>query len=377
MPNVSKQFMEFSTLPKSIAQLAMFSDVVSLLKKSTDIDISRVSYGSMDKFFRLLGGKFQANMKRPYIQRDSRLQALYMCAKFDQVTDLASGNATYMFINDVGLYQDFLEKTKVNLKMNIMREFNSYLESWNVEPKMSMLPAYLLYSCINNESDVHLVTALMQPKHYTFCVHYPQHGPTSYAVTISTMDIESAECVKFLQGVYGNRLNNSVPFGSIYVRSLKPRGFVDVDGVVRPAYDSKDAEDEDMVTESLTPLNPQSMEELNKVECCPKNYTFNHIRAAVNLMFYREAFGKYVEPGIPDNALFRNTLGTHLQVHVAPAIQRTGSTKASHFRSGFFRTLRSDFYKAQKGKTLWVNATYVNRCGNVETIHKSRDLRIE
>lgn len=85
------------------------------------------------------------------------------------------------------------------------------------------------------------------------------------------------------------------------------------------------------------------------------------IKLLINTIFYIEAFPDCVIDGTPDEVksfkrFYGATKRMKLKTHES-LIDRSGVTP--HFRSGYFKTLSSKFYKHKRGQVVFVHSTFV------------------
>ncbi len=100
----------------------------------------------------------------------------------------------------------------------------------------------------------------------------------------------------------------------------------------------------------------------------------NAFRLAINTIAYMKCFPECVSEGVPKITKDRDesrsntnfTLQTSENIIEANSNQRS---KTPHFRKGFFRLLKSDFYKNKKGELVYVSETMVK--GKAKTIETS------
>lgn len=98
-------------------------------------------------------------------------------------------------------------------------------------------------------------------------------------------------------------------------------------------------------------------------------------RLAINTLAYMSCYPECVTDGVPniiqDDYTEKQTITVNLSDKVLES-NRTGSTVQPHFRKGYFRHLKSDFYKGKRNKIIFVHETMVN--ARAKTIHTANDL---
>ena len=100
-------------------------------------------------------------------------------------------------------------------------------------------------------------------------------------------------------------------------------------------------------------------------------------RLAINTIAYMKCFPECVSEGVP-----RITYGNHeersesnVTVQLSENItdsENTSNSKIPHFRKGFFRVLRSDYYTHKKGQIIYVTETMVK--GKAKTVSTSTQI---
>jgi hypothetical protein len=95
-----------------------------------------------------------------------------------------------------------------------------------------------------------------------------------------------------------------------------------------------------------------------------------YVRLITGLSMYIDAFPDHVRPGIPDDIKhinhYKGVQGLHINTAPVRITHGTHSSPIGHFRSGHFRTLRSERYTKARGKTVFVRGSFVN--GAAETV---------
>jgi hypothetical protein len=86
---------------------------------------------------------------------------------------------------------------------------------------------------------------------------------------------------------------------------------------------------------------------------------------------YEKCFPKNIEDGVPEDIANPNhwkRLVNPKTISVSKDILHTDhSTITPHFRSGHFKVLRSEFYKAARGKVIFVQSTFVRGSAKTAT----------
>ncbi len=98
----------------------------------------------------------------------------------------------------------------------------------------------------------------------------------------------------------------------------------------------------------------------------------NCFRLAVNTIAYMKCFPECVVDGVPRITVDRNENRTdkNVMINITDKISDTevSSKKITpHFRKGYFKLLRSDFYTKKKGELIFVRETMVN--GKAKTVY--------
>lgn len=99
------------------------------------------------------------------------------------------------------------------------------------------------------------------------------------------------------------------------------------------------------------------------------------VRLALNYGFYVDAFPDVIKPGLPsdmcktDRQFLKDKNNKFVTVS-EKIVDVSRSSKTPHFRKGFFRTYYADRYVNMKGKTQFIEATFINKekAKTVETI---------
>lgn len=96
-------------------------------------------------------------------------------------------------------------------------------------------------------------------------------------------------------------------------------------------------------------------------------------RLAVNTIAYMKAFPECVTDGVPKNENGEYACNLDISEKVVESVKNTNSNRmvAPHFRKGFWKVLRSDYFTHKKGQIIFVSETMVN--GVAKTVEKSTD----
>ena len=115
-------------------------------------------------------------------------------------------------------------------------------------------------------------------------------------------------------------------------------------------------------------------EDLYRLQKCEDKEMKYPVQMILNLIYYRQCFPDLFVDGVP-NTESSTSQENHI-LRVAPEILepantsnegQAGSFKPPHFRSGYFRHLNSEWYKAKRGAIIWVNATFVGKANATAT----------
>ena len=115
-------------------------------------------------------------------------------------------------------------------------------------------------------------------------------------------------------------------------------------------------------------------EDLYRLQKCEDKEMKYPVQMILNLIYYRQCFPDLFVDGVP-NTESSTSQENHI-LRVAPEILEpantsnegeAGSFKRPHFRSGYFRHLNSEWYKAKRGAIIWVNATFVGKANATAT----------
>jgi hypothetical protein len=100
---------------------------------------------------------------------------------------------------------------------------------------------------------------------------------------------------------------------------------------------------------------------------------YRYTRLALNLLMYEMCFPGCVNVGVPEDISNPNRyrkIPSPKTVSVTKDILHDDhSTITPHFRSGYFRVLSSDYYKAKRNKVVFTRATFVR--GTAKTVSES------
>lgn len=96
-------------------------------------------------------------------------------------------------------------------------------------------------------------------------------------------------------------------------------------------------------------------------------------RLAINTLAYMKAFPECVKEGVPPTEESECAYTFELSDKVLENIntKKTDRINSPHFRKGFFKMLKSDFYVHKKGQIVFVHETMVK--GRAKTIEKSNN----
>jgi len=100
-------------------------------------------------------------------------------------------------------------------------------------------------------------------------------------------------------------------------------------------------------------------------------------RLAINTIAYMKCFPECVSEGVPRISYDRDEDRSERNITFQLSEKITDSedsqrSKIPHFRKGFFRALRSDYYTHKKGEIIYVTETMVK--GKAKTVSKSKDI---
>jgi hypothetical protein len=366
--------MLFSTLPHSLTKYVESIKHADMFKPENYSKFEN----AMD-FITKSAKNLEINPRRPYAQNPGRIKLISICCKLDQISDLVTGNFTHIFIDNDDLYYKFLTKLKLNMRMDLVRDFNATFLRWKPKQYVSHRDIALFAQALHNQAELDEFKKLFSPSRYTFIIHIPQpdgiakgYIPGSYVVTIDTINTSpnNPDGVAYAKEVYGSRYNAEVPFNTVFVSALKSS----IHNVDHALVHVLEDDALDNILEIFFPMNTVTLESLNAAKYDPlaeKQDIVDRLRASINIILYKMAFKKSIHHYIPPMAKF-NIVDKSASVERLETDERivksSESDKAMHFRSGHFRTFHSDFYVNVQGETIWVDATIVNRRGDVETI---------
>ena len=95
---------------------------------------------------------------------------------------------------------------------------------------------------------------------------------------------------------------------------------------------------------------------------------YKTIKLIINLLYYIDAFPEKILNGIPKNCilkdnfeLLKNKINVGMSEKIIQRYEKSqdGKEIIPHFRSGHFRFLGSNYYKKMKGKTIFIESTFV------------------
>lgn len=93
-----------------------------------------------------------------------------------------------------------------------------------------------------------------------------------------------------------------------------------------------------------------------------KEYKEKPYRLFINILFYVKAFPDKLKNGVPKD--FRKTPNLYdgnkfFKLDTEESLIERRNGVLPHFRTGHFRTLKSDRFKNKKGQVIWINSTVV------------------
>jgi hypothetical protein len=124
-------------------------------------------------------------------------------------------------------------------------------------------------------------------------------------------------------------------------------------------------------------LSDKLFKELNTKKDEKSIVLANYFRLAINTIAYIRCFPDCVSEGVPKISDTRNQrdFKNPISVEISPDVIQTDSdstSKIPHFRKGFFRELRSDYFTNKQGQIVYVSETMVK--GKAKTVALSSDL---
>ncbi|MCR4790180.1 MAG: hypothetical protein K5839_03780, partial [Treponemataceae bacterium] len=95
-------------------------------------------------------------------------------------------------------------------------------------------------------------------------------------------------------------------------------------------------------------------------------------RLAVNTIVYMHTFPNCIVDGVPNITKEEKSFTVEIAEKVLSSDANTGKIVSPHFRKGYFKILRSDFYTHKKGQSVFVKETMVN--GKAKTVYTADNL---
>ncbi len=102
------------------------------------------------------------------------------------------------------------------------------------------------------------------------------------------------------------------------------------------------------------------------------------LRLAINILAYMICFPDCILDGVPSNmpdeyeSKEMKTITLSEKISEASAQKANGKMVSPHFRKGYFKLLKSNFYTHKKGQIVFVHETMVN--GKAKTVYTSDEL---
>jgi hypothetical protein len=130
--------------------------------------------------------------------------------------------------------------------------------------------------------------------------------------------------------------------------------------------------------ETLSTISEDYYRILEKSEDKIEKFNAFAFRLAVNILAYLSCFPECIKDGVPDNFndkienINNKIISLSDKVIEIKKQNENGKKVTPHFRKGFFRVLKSDFYKNKKGEIIFVHETMVN--AKAKTIHSTEEL---
>lgn len=93
-----------------------------------------------------------------------------------------------------------------------------------------------------------------------------------------------------------------------------------------------------------------------------KHYEDSILKLGIVFLQYISTFPETVRNGLPKHCTIQNSFKNKKQtVRLSPKISIHNSlSRTPHFRSGYFKTFKSDFFVHKKGQTIYVKESFVN-----------------
>lgn len=106
---------------------------------------------------------------------------------------------------------------------------------------------------------------------------------------------------------------------------------------------------------------------------------YRYARLALNFLLYERCFPGSIVPGVPEGIANQNHYKKYGLKHIMsphPSVLRKDSygSKSPHFRSGYFKTLSSEYYTHKRGQVIFVDATFVK--GKAETVEDNKEKQL-
>jgi hypothetical protein len=117
--------------------------------------------------------------------------------------------------------------------------------------------------------------------------------------------------------------------------------------------------------------------DLNKKDDEHSQTLANMFRLAINTIAYMKCFPDCVTDGVPQDLLIRseNLSAKNVTFQTSEKVKAVGTSQVSkmpHFRKGYFRVLRSDYYVHKKGEIIFTPETMVK--GSAKTVATSPEI---
>lgn len=117
--------------------------------------------------------------------------------------------------------------------------------------------------------------------------------------------------------------------------------------------------------------------DLNKKDDTDSQTLANMFRLAINTIAYMKCFPDCVTDGVPQDLFIRseNLSAKNVTFQTSEKVRAVGTSQVSkmpHFRKGYFRVLRSDYYVHKKGEIIFTPETMVK--GSAKTVATSPEI---
>lgn len=289
---------------------------------------SKTKYSKFNKYFfdrvnRLKSLNYEALLKEAMLNSD--YDAIQLMTNMRSFSEHGYEN---IFIETEELY-DFLKDTKIITHGDISSQLYSAIENRKYARPSDLLEGITGY----NELEL---------KRYNFMVYGPINViNTALAVTLNVTNKE----IEYLQKPNEHTKNKyRVNVASLFFNSLCFSGNMD--------YDTQRMLLAENAFKSKTNW-PKKVDE--------------DFHVIINMLFYMNAFPDYVYEGVPKRAIIDSEIFTKKRITITPNEKLFEEMKKSpHLRRGHFRTFSSDYYSNMKGKTIWIEPTFV--MGNAVTV---------